>query len=164
MLRLRVEIRSTTLSENNKAMLAVADYWQRAGVAAESHTIPLARTQDAEYRANFPGCELIRQPKLGVITRIHSARARTPQNNYRTTGGFNYPRYMNPAFDALIDRFYTTIPWRERMDALRQIIHHASDQVIAMGMFYSTEANMMSSRVENALPTRAWNAHEWDIR
>jgi peptide/nickel transport system substrate-binding protein len=162
--RLALEIRSTTLSENNKTMLSVADYWQRAGIAAEPHTIPLARSQDAEYRANFPGWELIRQPKLEVITRIHSSRARLPSNNYRTIGGFNYPRYLNPEFDATIDRFYATVPWPERMNALREIIHHASDQVLVMGTFYSTEANMMSSRLENVLPTRAWAAHEWTVR
>jgi peptide/nickel transport system substrate-binding protein len=162
--RLGLEIRSTTLSENNKSMLSVADYWQRAGIAAEPHTIPLARSQDAEYRANFPGWELIRQPKLEVVTRIHSSRARLPSNNYRTIGGFNYPRYLNPEHDAIIDRFYATVPWPERMSALREIIHHASDQVLLMGTFYSTEANMMSSRLENVLPTRAWAAHEWSVR
>jgi hypothetical protein len=50
------------------------------------------------------------------------------------------------------------------MNALREIIHHASDQVLVMGTFYSTEANMMSSRLENVLPTRAWAAHEWTVR
>ena len=71
---------------------------------------------------------------------------------------------MNPEFDALIDRFYSTIPWEPRMDALHQIIHHATDQVLVMGMFYSTEANMVSSRLDNVKPTRAWNAHEWSVR
>ncbi len=162
--KLGIEIRSTTLSENNKTMLSVADYWTRAGIAAEPHTIPLSRSQDAEYRANFPGWELIRQPKLEVITRIHSSRARLPSNNYRTIGGFNYPRYMNPEFDALIDRFYSTVPWDARMDALREIVHHVSDQVIVMGTFYSTEANMRSNRLEGVFPTRAWAAHEWSVK
>jgi peptide/nickel transport system substrate-binding protein len=162
--RLVVEIRSTTLSENNKSMLSVADYWTRAGIAAEPHTIPLARSQEAEYRSNFPGWELIRQPKLEVITRIHSSRARLPANNYRTIGGFNYPRYLNPEYDAMIDRFYSTVPWEPRMDALREIVRHASDQVIVMGTFYSTEANMRSNRLEGVLPTRAWAAHQWDVK
>ena len=162
--RLSLEIRSTTLTENNKAMLSVADYWQRAGIAMEPHTVPLARSQEAEYRATFPGFELIRQPRLEVVTRIHSSRARLPENNFRATGGFNYPRYLNPEFDAMIDRFYTTVPWTERMEALRGVIRHATDQVLVMGMFYSTEANMMNNRLQNVLPTRASNAHEWDVR
>jgi ABC-type transport system substrate-binding protein len=163
--KLGVEIRSTTLSENNKAMLSVADYWTRAGIAAEPHTIPLPRSQEAEYRATFPGFELIRQGKLDVITRQHSARARLAENSFRApAGGFNYPRYLNPEHDARIDRYYTTIPWQPRMEALREIVHHASDQLIVMGMFYSTEANMVSNRVDNVKPTRAWNVHEWTAK
>jgi peptide/nickel transport system substrate-binding protein len=162
--RLSMEIRSTTLTENNKSMLSVADYWQRAGIAMEPHTIPLARSQEAEYRATFPGFELIRQPRLEVITRIHSSRARLPENNFRATGGFNYPRYLNPEFDAMIDRFYTTVPWEPRMEALRQVVRHTTEQVLVMGMFYSTEANMVNNRVENSLPTRAWNVQEWTVR
>src|SRR5436853_223406 len=153
------QIRSTTLTENNKAMLSVADYWQRAGIEMDRHTIPLARSQEAEYRATFPAFELIRQPRLEVVTRIHSSRARLPENNFRATGGFNYPRYLNPEYDAMIDRFYSTVPWEPRMEALRQVVHHATEQVLVMGMFYSTEANMVNNRLDGALPTRAWNAH-----
>src|SRR5262249_39552416 len=141
--RLSLETRTTTLTENNKTMLSIADNLTRAGIAAVPHTIPLARSQEAEYRARFPGLEIIRQGRLDPVTRIHSSRARLPENNFRTTGGFNYPRYMNPEYDALIDRFYTTVQWQDRMEILRQIIHHATDQVIVMGMYYSTEANML---------------------
>jgi peptide/nickel transport system substrate-binding protein len=163
--KLAVEIRSTTLSENNKAMLSVADYWTRSGVAAEPHTIPLVRSQDAEYRASFPGFELIRQGNgLNIINNVHSAKARLPQNNFRTTGGFNYPRFMDLGHDALIDRYTTTVPWGERMDVLRRIVRTLTDQVIVMGLFYSTEANLVANRLENVTPRRAWNAHEWTVR
>jgi peptide/nickel transport system substrate-binding protein len=64
----------------------------------------------------------------------------------------------------VVDRFYTTIPWPDRIDALRQIIRHATDELLVMGMFYSTEANMVSNRVENALPTRAWNVQQWTVK
>src|SRR5262249_19680549 len=40
-----VEVRTTTASENQKLMLSIVDAWQRAGIAAEPHTIPQARTQ-----------------------------------------------------------------------------------------------------------------------
>jgi peptide/nickel transport system substrate-binding protein len=163
--RLAIEIRSTTLSENNRAMLSVADYWTRVGVAAEPHTVPLARSQDAEYRAGFPGFELIRQGNgTNIIANLHSSKARLPQNNFRTTGGFNYPRYLDPNHDAQIDRYTTTVPWTERMEVLRQIVRHLTDQVIVMGLFYSTEANLVSNRLENVSARRAWNAHEWTAK
>jgi hypothetical protein len=72
--------------------------------------------------------------------------------------------HLKPEFDAVIDRFYTTIPWQERMDALREIIRHASDQMLVMGMFCSTEAKLVSNRVEEAAPIRMWNVHQWTVR
>ncbi len=159
-----IETRTTTTTENQKAMLSIADYLQRAGIATEPHVVPLARTQEGEYRATFPGLEIIRQGRLDMITRIHSSRARLPENSFRVTGGFNYTRYMNPEYDGLVDRYYTTVPWNERMDVLRRMIRQVTDELIIMGMFYSTEANMVSNRMENTLPTRAWNAHEWSVR
>ena len=159
-----IETRTTTTTENQKAMLSIADSLQRAGIATEPHVVPLARSQEAEYRATFPGLEIIRQGRLDMITRIHSARARLPENNFRVTGGFNYSRYMNPEYDALVDRYYTTVVWNERMDVLRRMIRQVTDELIIMGMFYSTEANLVSHRVQDALPTRAWNAHEWSVR
>jgi peptide/nickel transport system substrate-binding protein len=160
-----VEVRTTTTTENQKTALSIADYWQRAGVITEPHIVPLARTQEAEYRATFPGFEVIRQPGVDVMTRVHSSRARLPENNFRGIGGgFNYTRYMNPEHDALVDRYLMTVPWPERMDVLRQLVRHLTDQVIIMGMFYSTEANLLSNRLENVHPTRSWAAHEWSVK
>lgn len=162
--KLGIETRTTTTTENQKAMLSIADSLQRAGIAAEPHVVPLARTQEGEYRATFPGLEIIRQGRLQMITNVHSARARLAENHFRVTGGFNYTRYLNPEYDALVERYFTTVPWKERMDVLRQMIRHITEQVIIMGMFYSTEANLLSNRMENVLPTRAWNAHEWAVK
>ena len=64
----------------------------------------------------------------------------------------------------MIDRFYATVPWQPRMEALRQIIHQATDQILVMGMFYSTEANLVNNSLTDVLPTRAWNAHEWSMK
>ncbi len=58
--RLSVEIRTITSDSQRQAMLAVADYWQQVGVAAEPVVIPRAQAQDAEYRATFPGFEMVR--------------------------------------------------------------------------------------------------------
>ena len=50
------------------------------------------------------------------------------------------------------------------MEALRQIVHQATDQVLVMGMFYSTEANMVNNRVTGARPTRAWAVEQWSVQ
>jgi peptide/nickel transport system substrate-binding protein len=163
--RLDPEVRTTTLSENQKVMLSVVDYWQRAGIAAEPHTVPQARAQEGEYRAAFPGFEIVRQGDgKGMLINNHSARARLPANNFRGSGGgTNYPRFMNPILDGLIDRYVTTIPWQERMAMARQIIQLETDQVVAAGLIYSSDANMVANRVDN-VSRMLWNAHQWTIR
>lgn len=159
-----VEVRTTTLSENNKIMLSVADYWQRSGVATEPHTVPQARAQEGEYRAAFPGYEIVRQGDgKGMLTNLHSSRARLPSNNFRGTGGTNYPRYQNPEFDVLVDRYTTTIPWPERMNVAREIIRWATDQVLAGALIYSADANMVANRLENVTQS-LWNAHAWNLK
>jgi peptide/nickel transport system substrate-binding protein len=162
--RLAVEVRTTTLSENNKVMLSVADYWTRLGVAGEPHTVPLARSQDVEYRATFPGFEIVRQGNgMNIITNEHSAGARLPDNGFRAANT-NYPRYMSPELDALVERYMTTIPWGERMEAMRQIVRHLTDGVVAVGLMYSSESNMASNRLENVSARRAWNAQDWNLK
>jgi peptide/nickel transport system substrate-binding protein len=167
--RLSLEPRTTAgdlLRE--KVLLAVADDWQRIGVAAEPYIIPRQRAQDQEYRATFPAFELVRQPNTNAaIASLHSRAARLPENNYVGVGGTNYARYMNPQFDALIDRFFVTIPRAERVRVLGDIVNHISDQLTAMGVFYAANPSMIGNRLRNAgartqYSTESWNAHEWD--
>jgi peptide/nickel transport system substrate-binding protein len=161
-----VEVRTTTASENQKLMLSIVDYWQRAGIGAEPHTIPGARAQDAEYRANYPGFEMVRAGDgKGVFSQFHSAQARLPENNYRggPAGDDNRLRYMNPVLDNLMDRYAVTIPWAERMAVARDIIRLETDQVVAVGVIYSADANLVSNHLQN-ISQRVWNAHVWEMR
>src|SRR5262249_31556486 len=57
--RLGVQIASVVSGDDNeKAMLSVADYWQRIGIGVETVPIPLQRQNDREYRATIPGFDL----------------------------------------------------------------------------------------------------------
>jgi peptide/nickel transport system substrate-binding protein len=163
-----VELRTTGGDDlQEKTMFAVADDWKRLGIAVEPVVVPRQRAQDREYRANFPGFEQVRQPNdlaPGSLTRFHGSEAALPQNNYR---GNNRTRYVNPEFDALIDRFYATIPRGERNQVLAQILGHMTERAIPLGIFYNTQATMIGNRLRNVTPggasvTPAWNAQEWD--
>ena len=51
-----------------------ADYFQRAGVGADTLIIPRQRLEDREWRANRPGFEVVRQPNdlsEGGLRRFH---------------------------------------------------------------------------------------------
>jgi peptide/nickel transport system substrate-binding protein len=159
---LTVNIQTTPEDHNLKPMYAVADNWQRVGVASDLDPIPPPRQRDIEYRANFPTFNL--QMGAGGITRLkelHSYDARLPENGYR---GLNYARYQNAEFDALLDRYLSTIPRAPRMDALRQVIRHMTDQLSIMTLYYNASPTMVSNRIQNAGADPTWNAHEWEVR
>ncbi len=166
--RLSLEFRTITTDINQKTMLAVADDWQRVGVATETVVIPTQRATDLEYRATFPAVELLRQPDdVRGMVRLHGTEARTADRGYT---GTNNARYINPELDALLDRYLTTIPRQERIQVIGQIVHHISDQLPVMGLFYDGQPALIANRLVNVGPgpgeftTQAWNAHEWDVR
>jgi peptide/nickel transport system substrate-binding protein len=166
--RLSLEFRTITTDINQKTMLAVANDWQRVGVATETVVIPTQRATDLEYRANFPAVELLRQPDdTRGIVRLHGTEARTADRGYT---GTNNSRYISAELDALLDRYRTTIPERERTQVIGQIVHHISDQLPAMGLFYDGQPVLISNRLLNVGPgpgevtSQAWNAHEWDVK
>src|SRR2546423_8310011 len=110
--RLGIEIRTITSDVNQQAMLVVADYLQRVGVGTETFVIPRQQAQDPAYRAEFPGLELVRNSAdRDGLKRHPSSQTPLAENGYR---GTNRTRYMNSEFDALLTRYFTTIPIRER--------------------------------------------------
>lgn len=162
--RLAVEIRTRQGDDlQEKTLHGVADYWQRIGVGTEILIFPALRANDREFRATRPAFEVVRQPGgTEAIPRYHGAETPTAENGYR---GVNRSRYRNPEFDALIDRFQVTIPLQERTRILGQIIHHMSDQLIALGIYWAVDPVMISNRLVNVTPPNiGWNAHEWDLR
>ena len=164
--RLSVEMRTTVNDIQEKAMYAVADYWQRAGVAVEPVIIARALAQDREYRANYPAFEEVRNPNnFDSLSRVHGSQAPRPENNY---AGNNRTRYMDADLDRLIDRFHVTIPMAERVQIVGQILNHMTDRLVVMGLFYDAEPIVMSKRLRNVsgVPVSSkhtWNAHEWDV-
>jgi hypothetical protein len=80
---------------------------------------------------------------------------------------------MNPDLDALIQRYVTTIPRPERMQALAQIVQHQTDQVTVMGVFHAVSPTLIAGRLHNVSSgssggairsTEAWNAQDWEVR
>jgi peptide/nickel transport system substrate-binding protein len=167
--RLTVEIRA---NETNailpKAMLSVADYWQRIGVAVDPVIIPRQQAQDRLYRATFPAFELVRGASdLSAFRILHSSEVRRSDNSY---SGSNSAGYANEEFDSLVDRWQMTIPQRERMQLVDHMIRKITEEVVVMGLFYDIEPTAIAAGVQHvsARPrgstTQAWNAHEWDVR
>lgn len=160
--RLGVELRTLDGDDlRNKVILAVADHWQRAGVAVEPVIMPRQRQRDLEYRATFPGFEMVRASGSD-LKELRIAAVPIPDNGY---SGRNRSRYSNPELDALIERYFVTIAWKERMEVLQRIVHHITDQVVVMSLFYNTLPMMVGGRLQNVVVENiGWNAHEWDLK
>jgi len=167
---LSVEIRTTVPDDlQEKSVYSVADYWQRLGLTVTPQFVPPQRLTDLPYRATFPSFELVRQPNsLDALQGFTSDHTPLPENNFRTAGNRN--RYMNPDFDALIARYFVTIPRDQRIAVLGDIIHVMTDQLTQMGLFYNIEPTMVGNRLVNVTErkasrsTQAWNAAAWDVR
>jgi len=162
--RLSVELRTWGLKVSDDATNAVADEWSRFGVATEPFIVPTLRIQDREFSATFPSFFNIRQPNAASdVARLRGSQTALPENRFV---GINYSRYMNPEFDAMIDRYLTTVPRPERIQALRAVMHHISDQLNVMGLFYDAEIVFISNRLRNitARETGLWTIQDWDTR
>jgi peptide/nickel transport system substrate-binding protein len=168
--RLTVEIRTTSDNDiHRKTLYAVADQWQRVGVGVDPLLIPLQRAADREWRALLPGFGLQQQPNdLGIVPRLlHSSVAALPENNYAGSGTA-YARYMNPEYDALLDRYAVTIPKPERTRVLGEIVKYQTENVLLMGLFYLAQPALIGNRLRNVTPgggtsTQAFNAYQWDL-
>lgn len=165
--RLAVQIRGTTVLDIlPKTTLSVADYWQRFGVAVEAD-IRAPRALDREQQATFPAFALQRQTgSHRFLPNLRSTQARLPENGFN---GLNVARYMDPAMDALIDRYVTTIPIPERTRVVAEIVGRITGEVIWLTLFFDTEPALIANRLVNVGPrgedsNHAWNAHEWDVR
>jgi ABC-type transport system substrate-binding protein len=158
------EIRSTNDDLNARTTLAVADAWQQLGLAAEPLIIPAQRASDAEYGATFPAFFLNRQRNdLQNMRNFRGSETPLPENGFV---GQNRARYRNPELDALIDRYFLTIPTRERMQVVGQILHIQTQDLTIMPILYAANAALVANRLRNVRaetvdPT--WNAQLWEV-
>ena len=162
--RLTLEMRTRGGDDlQEKTLFGASDYFQRAGIAIEPLIFPALRANDREFRSTHPGMEVVRQPAGGdALSRYHGADVPTAENNYR---GVNRTRYRNAELDALIDRYSSTIPERERNEVLAQAINHMTRNIVVMGVYAIVDPTMVSNRLRGVeLGNPTWNAHTWDVR
>lgn len=163
--RISVEIRTNIVDLNQKAALTLQDMWRQVGVEGTLEVFPQSRASDQEYRAKFPAFELLRGVALDSVGAFHSRNRKTAENNWRGGNG----GYGNPEYDALVDRYLVTIPIQERVRLLGDILHHLSDEVVVMVLFWDVEPILVGNRMQGLTArhrgsSHAWNAIEWDVR
>jgi peptide/nickel transport system substrate-binding protein len=165
---LNLELRVTEgLEIQVKATFAVADYLQRIGVGSTPWVRSVQSNVDREEVANFPDFRVMRNPNtLNDMKNFLIAKAPVAENGF---AGQNFARYMNQEFSDLIDQYFRTVPRRERIEVLRQVVVHQSRELSQMSLFYNVQSVAISKQLHNVTNggaqgfNQAWNAHEWDL-
>lgn len=156
-----IGIRTNTQDLNQRITLTVADHWRQIGIQGTPEVYTLQQGGDQEWRAKFPGVELIRSGY--TPDDFHCKQQKTAATNWR--GGNS--GYCNREFDALLERYLVTIPLQQRVALYGDLIHHLSDQVVVMPILWDVEPIMIGKRLENITAgesNHAWNAHAWSVK
>jgi peptide/nickel transport system substrate-binding protein len=143
--------------------LVVADMWKQIGIEGRPTEIPAAQRSDLQLRTTFPGFEIVNQGSgISSVPTITAAETPLPENNYR---GRNRSRYVNADLENLITRYTVTIPMRERVEILGDIVHHLTDNVVYLHLFHGGAAMAIGNRLVNVNAAQnTSNGYEWDVR
>jgi peptide/nickel transport system substrate-binding protein len=159
-----IEFRTTAEQDVQVRLLAaMSDNFKDAGLDIKQVAIPQNRTADRLYRVTNPGLEEL-SGGLGpasLIGFMHSSKVPGPQNNY--TNG-NYPRYSNPQWDAMIDRYAVTIPLDQRLQIMTDIIKWLQDNLMDVGVIYSTHPQFAARRLIVQQDHALWAPETWDLK
>lgn len=148
-----------------KALYAVDDYWQRLGLAVEPDVVPAQARTDRARRSGRPGYEVQKQgASVTGFASYHGRERPLPENNYV---GNNRARYQHDELDALIDRYLVTVPRGERLDIVRGIVRHMTEQLNVAGLIYDSNPILVGHRVQGAIVPQQGVAigivHQWVV-
>ncbi len=74
-------------------------------------------------------------------------------------------RERNPEFDGLVEKYYVTINWTDRMNVLGQLIHHMTDNLVVMTILDDATPTMIPNKMLNVTPfVPVANIWEWDLK
>lgn len=156
--KLSLELRTTVSEPETRMVLVMAENWKAVGVPTETYVIPTQQASDREYRALFPGVQLLNQHTN--LVNFLSREIPLAENRYV---GNNKNRISDPQLDAWINQYFVTIPVPERMQVFGQIIRKMSDEIITMPTIYRASAILVTKRVKGMQGTSNWNIQEWTL-
>ena len=152
---------NTNTDSNRRTTLAVADYWKRVGVAADPYFTPAG--VDRSVVPSRPGF-LVSTLKTEIDRRFTGPEARVAENRY--TGSSN-SRYMNPEYDALVDKYFLSVPRQDRLRAWADIIQHMTSNLVAIHLIYEPVPQLINNRLRDVEPrtarAQAFNSQLWDV-
>jgi len=138
----------------------VADYWKRVGVFSEPRVVPPG--SDPSVLPSRPAFTLAAL-KTQLDARYLSTQIPLPENRFR---GSNSPRYASSELDALINRYFVTVPQAERASILADIVKHMTENVVVIHLFYNVTPQLKNKHLQNVTPrtvqARILDAQRWE--
>jgi peptide/nickel transport system substrate-binding protein len=166
----RFELEITTTQEWARAATVVAEYWRQVGVAVKETVLNRAASVDRQARAGYSGVELMAAAPSVAMLESRLSAANIPTAETQWLGG-NRGHYVNPQFDALLERYWVTLDARDRETIEREITQRLAADLPLIGLyFYPAMAAMRRILQGVRLPTTVgpmgqpsatWNAHQW---
>jgi peptide/nickel transport system substrate-binding protein len=164
---LTMAVAATGQGSNIQEIETVANYWQRAGVQASPDPLP-PQAANLDERKNtvqggflWPWSPSTDAPQNLITTQIPNERT--------AWKGRNYGGYTNPAYDAIYERFTTTLDFTQRQSVVADAMTLLADQVPVIPIYYYGNGVIVRKGLEgpgmiSPLQTSStWNIETWDI-
>jgi peptide/nickel transport system substrate-binding protein len=165
---LTVDIAATGQGSNVQEIETVASQWQMAGFTASPVPIPPRDANFDERRATVRGGFLWPwTPSLAAPQNLVSSQSPAERTSWK---GRNYGSYSNPAYDALYERYTTTIEPAARDRITADLMKLLAEEVPLVPIyFYGTgviaRKGVSGPGMISPLQTAsAWNIESWEIR
>jgi peptide/nickel transport system substrate-binding protein len=163
-----LDLSATGQGSNVQEIETVASYWQNAGFHASPVPLP-PQAANLDERKNsvhggfmWPWTPSQTAPQNLVTAQISSERT--------AWKGRNYGGYSSPAYDALYDRFATSLEPAARDRATADIMKLMADEVPVIPIYYYgtgvvARRGVMGPGMLTPLQTAsAWNIESWEVR
>lgn len=143
---IKVEIRYNTTDNNRATVVAIADQWKQIGVETTFINTD-AKTHFAHLR-DGGDFDVARAGWIGDYSDPQNFLFLLQSDNK----GFNYARYNNPEYDAIMRRAETEIDLAKRADILKQAETIMTRDVPYIPVLYYANRNLISPKLSGFTP------------
>jgi peptide/nickel transport system substrate-binding protein len=159
---LSVELRASSRSYITSAE-AIGGMWKQIGVTGVPYQVPPQLDGDAAFNAEYPAFQVLARGnyRWDLNRVLGTNQAPVPENRYF---GGNRGRYQNGDLDAVIAKYDSTIPLVERNRYLAEIIHHVTDNLVLLTMYYNLNPAVYVARLHNVSSKWERSAHTWNVQ
>jgi peptide/nickel transport system substrate-binding protein len=163
--RFDLEVRTTDGAQNVKEGQVLSDFWKQAGINTSLEVVPIAKQNDQEYRAKYPGVSISATSiSPDWLAKWQTSEAATEATHWK---GGNRGAYSRPELDQMYRQYITTVDPQQRNDRLVQLVKLTSEDVTYLPLYYQVDVHVIRTGLKGLVPRwpgqsgMAFNAYEW---